>query len=457
MLESLSAKNFKSWKNLPELRFGKLTGLFGANSSGKSGLLQLLLLLKQTVESSDRRQPLNLGGERSFVSLGTFSDLLHGHEKEKSFSFRLEWTAPDGLEIPGIAHPSESKEDEKLSFGADIRQGSAGRLHVERFEYGFSKYKFGMRAYSGSETQYKLFPIDQDDVHFRRTQGRPWKLPRPERFYGFPDQVRAYYQNAAFLADFELALEEQFSGLRYLGPLREYPQREYTWAGVSPADMGQRGEHAIDAILASREDGQLISRGRGRRRLFVEEYVAFWLAELGLIDEFGVEAITPDSNLYRVWVKKSKSSTRVLITDVGFGVSQILPVLTLLYYAPEGSTVFLEQPEIHLHPSVQAGLADVLLDAIDVRGIQVVLESHSEHLLRRLQRRVAEECVQAEDVALYFCNSKGGESKLVPLELDIYGGIVNWPDGFFGDEFEDIEATTAAISKRVQEDGKDRD
>src|SRR5205823_3074821 len=135
-------------------------------------------------------------------------------------------------------------------------------------------------------------------------------------------------------------------------------------------------------------------------------------------------------------VQKADGAADVLLTDVGFGISQLLPVIVLCYYVPEGSTVILEQPEIHLHPSVEAGLADVFIDAIKVRKIQILLESHSEYLLRRLQRRIAEqfEDFKAEDLALYFCEFRDGESVLLPLEVDLLGNILNWPQDFFGDE-----------------------
>lgn len=207
----------------------------------------------------------------------------------------------------------------------------------------------------------------------------------------------------------------------------------------------------VDALLASRERGEKISRGRGKKNLTVEEYVAFWLKELKLIHSFSVEPIKEGGNLYQVWVKRSPASSKVLITDVGFGVSQILPVLTLCYYVPEGSTLLMEQPEIHLHPSVQAGLADVFIDAVKTRNIQVILESHSEHLLRRLQRRIAEEQLSHADAALYFCDIKGGGSVLQPLQLSMFGEITNWPPGFFGDEFGEIAAMTRAIMSRKQQ------
>jgi predicted ATPase len=151
---------------------------------------------------------------------------------------------------------------------------------------------------------------------------------------------------------------------------------------------------------------------------------------------------------------RDAKAAEVLITDVGFGVSQILPVITLCYYAPEGSTLLLEQPEIHLHPRVQAGLADVLVDAMKTRNIQIILESHSEHLLRRLQRRVADETILPEQAALYFCSTKMGESHLTPLDLDPFGNIRNWPKDFFGDEFGEIAAMSQAALERKKKDAR---
>lgn len=147
-------------------------------------------------------------------------------------------------------------------------------------------------------------------------------------------------------------------------------------------------------------------------------------------------------------IQRTAESASVFLTDVGFGVSQILPVLVLLFYVPEGSTVILEQPEIHLHPAVQAGLADVFIDAIKRRKVQIILESHSEHLLQRLQRRIAEEVINQEEIKLYFTSIEEGRSKLTTLELDEYGNIGNWPKGFFGDAFAESAAKTKAEMKR---------
>lgn len=448
MILKLDLINFKSWDAIRDMRFAPITGLFGTNSSGKTSLLQFFLMLKQTVESPDRTQVLNLGDEKSLVSLGTFRDVIHKHIATGEITSHFSWKLLKELRIQD---PEKKKvplfKGDEIEFGTEIAENGSGRVIVNNLEYGFDGYSFGLKRKSEKEGKYNLY-AHPDTFRFRRTQGRAWDLPLPVKCYGFPDQVKAYYQNAGFLADLELSFEQLFSNIFYLGPLREYPKRQYIWAGAHPADMGQRGERSVDALLASRERGQKISRGKGRARLTLEEYVAWWLRELKLIHDFKVESITKDSNLYRVWVQKTPKSTRVLIADVGFGVSQLLPVLVLCYYVPEGAVVFLEQPELHLHPSVQQGLADVFIDVIKNRNIQIILESHSEHLLRRLQRRIAEQAVSPNDMALYFCDVSRGVSKLRPLELDLFGNITNWPENFFGDDFGEMAAMTQAVMRR---------
>jgi predicted ATPase len=452
MISEVRFEGFKSWRDTGAVRFAPITALFGNNSSGKTSLLQTLLMLKQTAESTDRTQVLNLGDDRALVDLGTLPDILYSHDLTVPLRVALKWTLPQALEVPDPADPEAMLfQGKTLSFRTAITaQGSGdgvGRASVMDLAYGFAGAEFGMRPAKGKKSKFELFETAQD-FSFVRTVGRPWDLPAPAKCYGFPDQVRAYFQNAGFLSDFELQFEELFGRVFYLGPLRDYPRRQYSWAGAKPADMGRRGERVVDAILASREAGITYSRGRGHKRQSLEERVASWLQDLGLIYRFEVRPIAKGGKLFQVWVRRNPKAPDVLITDVGFGVSQILPVLTLCYYAPEGSTLILEQPEIHLHPRVQAGLADVFIDASRTRGVQIILESHSEHLLRRLQRRIAEEQFLADEAALYFAATKDGESQLATLELDLFGTIKNWPEGFFGDDLEEIAATSKAVLKR---------
>lgn len=455
MLTRMRLKNFKSWSDTGDVALRPITGLFGTNSSGKTSLLQALLLLKQTADSSDRGQVLHFGDKSSAVDLGDFRAVIHGHDANTELGIDLDWTEASPISIEDPAHKDKVLfRSDQLGFASRItavngNASKAPRVRVQRIEYRIGDVSFAMIRRGAKADDYDL-TAENTSLRFVRSVGRPWPLPAPAKCYGFPDEVRAYFQNAGFLSDLELALERRLKSVYYLGPLRAYPERQYPWSGAQPEDMGRTGDQAINAILASRDRGLTIGRGKGKKRATLEEYVATWLRKLGLIHSFKVEPIAEGSQLYRVTVRKAAGTADVLVTDVGFGVSQILPVLVLCFYVPEGSTVILEQPEIHLHPAVQAGLADVFIDAWKKRRVQVVVESHSEHLLRRLQRRVAEAELTPDDVSLYFCAAEAGESSVAKLNLDLYGKIANWPKDFFGDEFGEIAATSKAALGRRQ-------
>lgn len=462
MITALRVRSFKSWRDTGTLRLAPITGLFGTNSSGKTAILQFLLLLKQTVESLDRARVLHLGDERTYVDLGTFSDVIYGHETPGALDLELSWKLPKALTIldPQGRPNRPLFVADGLTLATRV-EGDGSNIQVVDFYYRpwttARPYRFGMqrRGNGGSDSRLSdraSYDLIAEGYEPKRTQGRPYPLPPPIKCYGFPDQVSGYYQNMGFVSTFALQFEEAFAGVYYLGPLREYPHRSYLWAGDQPVGVGQRGELAVHALLAARERGIKISRGRGIRRQNLDERVAEWLRALGLIDSFKLSPIAPNRKEYEVKVQRTRHSPEVLITDVGFGVSQILPVLTLCYYAPEGSTIILEQPEIHLHPSVQAGLADVFIDVALSRNLQIILESHSEHLLRRLQRRVAERKLGPERTALYFVSTRDGSSVAEPLALDLFGNIRNWPENFFGDELGDLVAMTEAAMSH-QHDG----
>ncbi len=448
MITRLRMQNFKSWQDTGELQIAPLTGLFGTNSSGKTSILQMLLMLKQTVESPDRRRVLHTGDDRSLVDLGTFFDIIHGHQIDTELMMSLSWNLPKALLINDPERKERLFNVKTLSFEVSIHQNT--QLTVDSFAYQFEQYQFGMsRKHGGNGRDKEQYDLISDNYHAKRSSGRVWPLPAPVKCYGFPDEAIGYFQNTGFLPDFVLAFENMFSGIAYLGPLRDYPRRTYVWTGESPVDVGRRGEGAISALLASRSRGKDISPGKGKRRRTVEERIAEWLQEMGLIDSFSLKPLAEGRREYELRVRTKRGGTEVQITDVGFGVSQILPVMVLCYYVPEGSTILLEQPEIHLHPSAQAALADVLIDAVNNRNVQIIVESHSEHLLTRLQRRIAEQAISREDTSFYFCDMHEGKSTIDKLEVDMFGNIQNWPENFFGDELGDRVAMTEAAMRRM--------
>lgn len=444
MLTGLQLKNFKSWREV-NAPLAPITGFFGTNSSGKSSLLQALLLMKQSAENSDQKQVLEFGNEKSLVNLGSFQDVIWQHETRKTLNLGFSWERfiPEVTSNESSAAPANLRENiEKsgeIDFLAEICQEDK-ILFVNYF-----RYKYNENSSVGIiKRQNHLNP-----VYYLKSLSS-------KKFHHFlsPDEIEVLSsdnikekgesktKDDKFTSRLQQFLDEALSKLYYLGPIRAFPERFHIWTGAAPSTVGKQGENTIATLLASRVNGAKVLDTP------LEAYIAQKLEQLGLIHGFRLEELKEGSNIFTVRVRRTPESPEVYLTDVGFGVSQILPVLVACFSAPEGSTIILEQPELHLHPSVQSGLADVFIDAYKTRGVQIILESHSEHLLRRLQRRMAEEAITPEDVKLYFCSLENGESKLTELDLDEYGNIRNYPEGFFGDRFEEMAATSEAGMKR---------
>ena len=432
MLTHIRVKNFKSWADSGQVPLAPLTGFFGTNSSGKSSLLQMLLLLKQTIGSED---VLFFGDEHSLVNLGSFGDVIHGHDTSASLELEYGCQPQEPLAIEEHrqgADGTAGKLPEPIrhfTFNLSVR-GSTHHFSVESFRYGFNSREV-------PDIQWK------DDILSRidwRGEEKIWEL---EIGHWPESSIFNYY----LFKPFTSALEHQFSHVYYLGPTRVIPQRRYHWEGTHPQDTGLWGDKTIDALLSARV--KRLETRYNEKTFQIEERISAWLREMALAHAFSLESSdNSDGRDYEVRIKKDSVSPAVTLADMGYGLSQFLPVLVLCYYAPEGSTLILEQPGIHLHPKVQSQLADLLIEVVTERNLQVLVESHSEHLLNRLQRRIAEEEIAVDKTALYFCRNNSGVSACERLEVDKFGNIANWPENFFGNEMEDLLAMAQAQMER---------
>ncbi|KGO35451.1 MAG: DUF3696 domain-containing protein [Desulfoprunum sp.] len=457
MLKQLRIRNFKGWKDTDTIRMAPISLFFGANSSGKSSIGQFLMMLKQTVESPDRKAVFYPGGKNSAVQLGSYQEMVFHRDPANRITFDYRWSLPEMLKLKDpLSGQMFSGDDLDFSGEVELSDATKHLLQVSYFKYCLMEganqslsielsRKPDKREYVATAEQYSLV----------RKKMRARALKDVVRFYGFPDEVVAYYQNADFVQELNLAQERLFSSIHYLGPLRTKVERLYTWGGITPESVGFSGENTVAAILAARD--RKISLGYRRPAKPLEEIIALKLKEMGLIEEFEVNPISEQRQEYEVKVRTKGSRDWVDLPDVGFGISQVLPVLVQCFYAPAGSIILMEQPEIHLHPNAQSALADVMIDVINSRengvdrDIQLIIETHSEHFLRRLQRRIAEDVVPQDKVSAYFANIAKTPATLEPLQIDTYGNILNWPENFFGDEMSDItEQAKAALKKRIQ-------
>lgn len=465
MINNMRIQNFKGWKDTGKIHMSPLTVFFGENSSGKSSIGQFLMMLKQSVESSDRRIVFYTGNEDTAVDLGLPSDIIFNQDWNNPIIFSYDWTLEKEIQLEDSLHKTRFAS-KHINFGGEVKitDEKSQLLEVKAFEYTFDisgrdQIKIGLQKKEASGGTKKSYELVYDKYDFIRTRGRVWDITSPVRFYGFPDEAVAYYQNANFLKNINLYHESLFAGIYYLGPLRKQAKRLYNWNGNIPDSVGYLGQDAIQAILAAEDENRMINLSyRGHRKPFMA-IIAEMLKKMSLIEDFRIERISKKRQDYDVKVKTKGSMNWVDIPDVGMGVSQVLPVIVELFYAPAGSIIIMEQPELHLHPNAQAGLADVIIDAIharedyEERRIQLIIETHSEHFLRRLQRRMAEDVLKNDEFSAYFVNSDKYPATLEKLQVDIFGNIDNWPKNFFGDIAGDIFAQTdAALDKRIKEE-----
>ena len=250
-------------------------------------------------------------------------------------------------------------------------------------------------------------------------------------------------------------LDDYFKSVRYIGPLRQEPKRYYEFDDTGGIEIGSSGEYALQVlsleknneIISSRvfdiDDNRITFEGGVKSTLL--EALNYWLSKLGLPR---VEPQPINYSLYGMLLNPD-SGLDLSLPDVGFGVSQVLPIILESLRANPGETVLLEQPEIHLHPKVQTVLADFFLARAN-DGVFFIIESHSEYLVKRLCRRLAEQNdARTPRVSeIFFIDDTGfGESSCEKLKMNQYGEITNWPSGFF-DTSEDLYWVNATMARR---------
>jgi predicted ATPase len=422
LLKKIRIQNFKAWEDTKDINLWNITLLYWTNSSWKTSIIQFLLLLKQTIDSTDALRVLQAWSNNWLVDLWTNIDFFNNHDLEKIISFNL-------------------KSDE-VDFFCEIMSKKSWKswfsdLAVKQFLYTYSDKKLQkISAWLEHKTDNHYNLIWNND--FKRKKWKPHPIPSPYKFYRFPQETFNYYKNAWNLFSLSFWLENIFNKLIYIWPLRQFPNRIYEWSWEKPSQVWSKWEYVVNAILSAENEWIKLNRGKGKHYKWFMDFIAWWLSELWLVSEFKINKIW-DSKVHKMQVKISANSPWVDIADVWFWVSQILPILVQAYYADRWSIIIVEQPEIHLHPMVQSVLADLFINASKERGIQFIIESHSEHLLRRMQLRIAQQQIDSSFVKTYFCKSEWGKSILENLETDTFGNIINWPENFFWDEAKEME------------------
>ena len=425
MFTQLKLTNFKAWEDTGDVVLKPVTMLLGTNSSGKSTLIQSLLLLKQTVQSPDRSIHLNLGGDEmnDLFNFGGFENVLRqGASSMRQFSLSFSFCS----HVPSRI----SQGDFFCSYG----QNSAGGVTIQDW-----LVKTNDRHFRSIRREKGAYSIMVDDESQPRDKGRHLS---PERSVSLSAEAIAMLgQDGAVLEDLSLSIRRELENIVYLGPLRRKPERDYVWNKSKPGEVGSDGHRAIDVLLSS-----ALMKGEDQNRII--EGVSKWLVRMKVADKLEVKQLGR-STRYEMVIHRDGIETN--LRDVGIGISQVLPALTIAYFAQSGSTIILEEPEIHLHPLAQSVLAELFVEVSKERNIQFIVETHSEHLFRRMQTLIAKQQITPNDAAMYFVERDGKTATMRPLKLDDFGRVQNWPNGFFGDALGETREQARLMFTRQQE------
>lgn len=429
MLTHLKLDNFKIWKSTGPMRLAPVTLLLGTNSSGKSSLIQSLLLIRQTVKGDDPSLDLNLGNPDAgdSVTLGRFRDVLCRHGDGARIGIEFRWS-------------ESGATGESTLFNARYRAGPAGSAELDSLRLGRDGQGFSvLRRKPG------IYRVQLGDE--RRSRGQSAEF-RPQRSFALaPAALARLGADGDRIREVGPALLDELGRIIYLGPVRRLAQRDYVWSGRMPATIGDDGAKAVDALIAS---GVAAQGTRRRGNMPPDEAVLIaetgkWLKEMDLASALSVRPLG-GSTRYELIVEREGERTN--LKDVGVGVSQVLPVIVAALHAAPGHIVMVEEPESHLHPLAESLLAELFAQVSRERRVQFIVETHSEHLFRRMQTLLAQQRLGKDELAMYFVERDGPGARLRELVPNDFGAITNWPDRFFGDAIGETREQAKARAAR---------
>lgn len=465
-MNSFRMKNIKGFVDSGDIELKPLTLIIGQNSSGKSSIVRFPLVLKQTF-MDDSMAPLLFYGKS--IDYGNYRDVVFQHRAQLPIVFSVTLPAND------LARHLVMSREEKNGLGdfqqfqveVEIVQDAAEMLMVKTFSV------CGM---PGGQTIFRL-ELTSDGQTYALTHlkgnGDPVKVVSM-KFDKFLPDVRLTPDLREAIGKFEPIFYYFFLDLHwyfyymahriyYIGPFRRTPERAYRYKENAVNYVGSDGEFAPVILAQDRRLGGMLT-----------EQVSDWLRRhlnytLEVEDLYG-GAIERQSDLFRIMITDHVTQAKNNVIDMGHGLSQLIPIVVQTFMGDSPldkhprlrsfpfSLTVIEQPELHLHPAAQSCLMDLFLEGITNCRHSVtksfLIETHSEHMLIRLRRYIVEEKIDLNDVAVYYTAKNGAGNNVVRrLEIDPYGHIEDWPEGFFEEDFAEV----LALNKALREKGGEED
>jgi predicted ATPase len=428
-ISGITVRGFKSIHTKQRIEIKPLTILAGANSAGKSSFMQPLLLLKQTLEASGDPGALLLDGPNVRFTLAEqlLSRRITKKEQRDDFSIRLDLLKGESLEL--LFQREEGK-------GFEVGQ----MVHTD------GKKKITIVPDMTHETILRILPDPWKSLYhdFRGKEKKTfhWTVHRKRCFLSLNLERQEFWP---FSFSPSGGFVPYIQGIIHLPGLRGNPQRTYPKMAGGPHFQGTFELYVASVISQwqSNSGKKLSDLGKTLQKMGLT-----WKVRAEPVDDTQVEL-----KVGRLThSKRGGARDLVSIADIGFGVSQSLPVVVALLAARPGQLVYLEQPETHLHPKAQRRLADVLCEAAQ-RGVVVVVETHSPLLLREIQILVASNKMPKDMVKLHWLKrGANGATTVKSTDLDENGAYGDWPEDFDETELEAEQAYLDAVE--CEKDGK---
>ena len=496
MLKSITLENYKCFKDRTTIDIAPLTVLCGVNSSGKSSILKSLLMMKQTVESQLKDFAISLSGD--LVDCGEFDEVIYNGKDRANNTFiisnkfkiknhRLNTTGEfvkrsDAAVFNELRRIYSFIQGDISEFDFEIEIILKKNLNENEFLDYFSNNKIEKYTIFISATDINNNKIalcdgyieivnDEDgEHHFLNWENIPGYARAFTSYtnykcicsfsglsitnvfaYNMPNGIKSVVPNILAISRI---IASQYNNILYIAPLRNTPERTYL-LNKNVNSVGIAGQYTPH-LLAKIKDTPTISdmfcpytnsleideHGycKSNYLTFIRQWFKYF--ELGNLDISGKNRT---ANL---------KINNCNIADVGFGISQILPIITQGVYMDKGQTLLIEQPEIHLHPKMELQMADFLLHIADTDR-NVVVETHSEHIINRIVRRILEDDTRKlqNKVKIYFIeqNKIGNNttSKINTVSISDEYGIQDYPKNFFDQSAdEQIKIMRSGLSKR---------
>ena len=430
MYTKLYLENFRAYEQI-SIDLNKINLFFGPNNSGKSSLISALTLFSQTVQAVRFDADIMMIGK--FEDFGTYYDMVNENDESKNITIRVE----SELEIPYRVYTEKSKSGRRLyKIVEKLIQGCV------QVEIGYNKNQHEIQLVS---TEISI-PEDQVKIKMRRNRLGRYVV---DSFKGLPElsedelsqivDVRNLlpifyatkltsrhqaYEKIRKISQFVSEFRGHIRKTEFISAFRSNPKRIYEFTGESPFNVGRHGERALEIMFKDEK-----RKGKSKKGLL--KLTSDWMKKAELASSVYTESMT--DRYFELRVENYHTGEAENLADVGFGFGQILPVLIAGLNMNEGLFI-VQEPEIHLHPKAQAELGTFFRSLYE-RGTQLVIETHSEYLMLRLQSHIAKGEIKAKDVNVYYVDPKDKRKKrkkVTKLEIDTDGYFINkWPRGFF--------------------------